>query len=382
MKILSIFGTRPEAIKMAPLALMLAVTPGVKATICVTGQHRTMLGQMLELFGLVPDYDLELMQPGQTLNSLSARALTALDPVFDAVRPDRVLVHGDTTTAMASALAAFHRRIPVGHVESGLRTHDMSQPWPEEMNRRFVDAVSDLLFAPTPQAKAHLLRENLPGKIFVTGNTVIDALDLAVRRIDADPHFKVWLDERLPAPQAGRKLLVVTGHRRENFGAGFEQICRALAALARRPDVQIVYPVHLNPNVQGPVFAALSARPNVHLIEPLDYFRFVRLMQRAHVILTDSGGVQEEAPALGKPVLVMRDVTERPEAVAAGTVHLVGTDAERIEAAVARLLDNDDAAASFRGARADNPYGDGEASRRIVAALVGRPFTEFSPWQP
>jgi UDP-N-acetylglucosamine 2-epimerase (non-hydrolysing) len=378
MKVLSIFGTRPEAIKMAPLALMLASTPTIDATICVTGQHRTMLRQVLELFDLQPDYDLDLMQPSQTLNALSARALAALDPVLDALKPDRVLVHGDTTTAMAGALAAFHRGIPVGHVESGLRTQDMSQPWPEEMNRRVADAISDLLFAPTAGAKANLLTENLGGKIFVTGNTVIDALDLCVQRIEADPQLKARLDRQLPAPQPGRKLLVVTGHRRENFGSGFQQICAALAALARRPDMQIVYPVHLNPNVQEPVLAALSHLPNVHLIEPLDYVLFVRLMQRAHVILSDSGGVQEEAPALGKPVLVMRDVTERPEAVAAGTVRLVGTDARRIEAEVSRLYDDEQAWGNSGSLRTCNPYGDGLACERIVAALLGKPFAEFS----
>jgi UDP-N-acetylglucosamine 2-epimerase (non-hydrolysing) len=378
MKVLSIFGTRPEAVKMAPLALMLGSTPDIAATICITGQHRTMLRQVLDLFGMQPDYDLDLMQPSQTLNGLSARALAALDPVLDALKPDRVLVHGDTTTAMVGALAAFHRGIPVGHVESGLRTQDMSQPWPEEMNRRVIDAISDLLFAPTAGAKANLLNENLAGKIFVTGNTVIDALHLCVQRIEDDPQLKTKLDRQLPAPQKGRKLLVVTGHRRENFGAGFQQICTALVALARRPDIQIVYPVHLNPNVQEPVLAALSHLPNVHLIEPLDYFLFVRLMQRAHVILSDSGGVQEEAPALGKPVLVMRDVTERPEAVAAGTVRLVGTNAGRIEAEVSRLYDDGQAWCSFSAARTANPYGDGQACERIVAALLGRPFTEFA----
>lgn len=380
MKVLSIFGTRPEAVKMAPLALMLAATPGLQASVCVTGQHRTMLRQVLELFNIAPDYDLDLMLPSQTLNGLGARVLTALDPVLDALKPDRVLVHGDTTTAMVAALAAFHRGIPVGHVEAGLRTQDMSQPWPEEMNRRVADAVSELLFAPTAGARANLLRENLGGRILVTGNTVIDALELAVRRIEADPSLAAWLDEQLPAPQPGRKLLVVTGHRRENFGAGFQQICTALAALARRADMQIVYPVHLNPNVQGPVMATLSHLPNVQLIEPLDYFLFVRLMQRAHVILSDSGGVQEEAPTLGKPVLVMRDVTERPEAVAAGTVRLVGTDAARIEAEVARLYDDEQAWRSFGAARAGNPYGDGHACARIVAALLGRPLAEFSAY--
>lgn len=376
MKVLSIFGTRPEAIKMAPLVKLLANTPGVDAQVCVTGQHRSMLHQVLGLFEIVPDHDLDLMVPNQTLNSLSARAFSSLDPVLEAVKPDRVLVHGDTTTAMIGALAAFHRRIAIGHIEAGLRTNDLSQPWPEEMNRRVVDAVSDLMFAPTASSKANLQKENLGGRILVTGNTVIDALYMTVRRIESDPQLAASLDEKLPPVLPGRKLLLVTGHRRENFGAGFQNICTALAALAKRPDIQIVYPVHLNPNVQGPVLAALSHLPNVHLIEPLDYLLFVRLMGRAHVILTDSGGVQEEGPSLGKPVLVMRDVTERPEAVAAGTVRLVGTEAERIEAEVGRLYDDDAAWHAF--SQRHNPYGDGHASQRIVAALTGRPVAEFA----
>lgn len=377
MKILSIFGTRPEAIKMAPLVKLLANTPGVDAQVCVTGQHRSMLRQVLDLFQIVPDHDLDLMLPNQTLNFLSARAFSSLDPVLEAVKPDRVLVHGDTTTAMIGALAAFHRRIAIGHVEAGLRTHDLSQPWPEEMNRRVVDAVSDLMFAPTVSSKANLQKENLGGRILVTGNTVIDALRMTVSRIANDPQLATSLDEKLPPVLPGRKLLLVTGHRRENFGAGFQNICTALAALARRPDIQIVYPVHLNPNVQGPVLAALSHLPNVHLIEPLDYLLFVRLMERAHVILTDSGGVQEEAPSLGKPVLVMRDVTERPEAVAAGTVRLVGTEAGRIEAEVGRLYDDEAAWHAF--SQRHNPYGDGHAAQRIVAALTGHPMAEFTP---
>lgn len=377
MKVLSIFGTRPEAIKMAPLVKALHAEPAVESIVCITGQHRAMLQQVMSQFGIVADYDLDVMLPNQTLNGLSARLFAALDPVLDACAPDRVLVHGDTTTALIAALAAFHRRIPVGHVEAGLRTYDMSQPWPEEMNRRGIDVVSDLMFVPTAGSLANLDGERLDGRKVITGNTVIDALYLAVERIERDQAFRAALDARLPPHTAGRKTLLVTGHRRENFGAGFEGICNALATLAMRPDIQIIYPVHLNPNVKGPVEAALSRLPNIHLIEPQDYFHFVRLMQRAHVILTDSGGVQEEAPSLGKPVLVMRDVTERPEAVAAGTVRLVGTHTANIVAEVSRLFD--DALAWQDFARQSNPYGDGLASQRIVAALTGRRMAQFSP---
>jgi UDP-N-acetylglucosamine 2-epimerase (non-hydrolysing) len=376
MKVLSIFGTRPEAIKMAPLVRLLMNTSGVEAQVCVTGQHRTMLHQVLDLFDIRPDHDLDLMMPDQTLNSLGALAFASLDPILEAARPDLVLVHGDTTTAMIGALAAFHRRIPIGHVEAGLRTQDLSQPWPEEMNRRVVDAISKLMFAPTARSKTNLERENLAGRIVVTGNTVIDALHMTISRIGNDPQLAAELDSKLPVLQAGCKLLLVTGHRRENFGRGFQNICTALATLAKRPDIQIIYPVHLNPNVKGPVQMALSQHPNVHLIEPLDYLRFVRLMARAHVILTDSGGVQEEAPSLGKPVLVMRNVTERPEAVEAGTVQLVGTDPARIETEVVRLFDDEAAWRAF--SQRHNPYGDGHASKRIAAALTGLPVSEFT----
>jgi len=374
---LTIFGTRPEAIKMAPVVEALRRMAGVTSLICVTGQHRQMLDQVLRLFGIAADHDLGLMTRDQTLNGLAGRALSAIDAVLDEVKPDRVLVHGDTTTAMAASLAAFHRRIPVGHVEAGLRTYDLAQPWPEEMNRRIVDLASDLLFAPTAQSKANLLGERLPGKIVVTGNTVIDALDATVARIEDDAALRGRLERQFAHLSSDRRLLLVTGHRRENFGAGFDNICRALAALSRRPDIEIVYPVHLNPNVRGPVLGALSECPNLHLVEPLDYLPFVYLMRRAHVVLTDSGGVQEEAPSLGKPVLVMRDVTERPEAVAAGTVLLVGTDADRIIASVSRLFDDDAEHAHF--SRRANPYGDGRAAQRIVAALTGKPFEEFAP---
>ncbi|MFC5472636.1 non-hydrolyzing UDP-N-acetylglucosamine 2-epimerase [Paraherbaspirillum soli] len=380
MKILSVFGTRPEAIKMAPLVKSLAGTPGITSAVCVTGQHRSMLQQVLDLFEINADYKLDVMTSDQTLNGLSSRLFAALDPVLDAVKPDRVLVHGDTTTAMVSTLAAFHRRIPIAHVEAGLRTGDLSQPWPEEMNRRVADAMCDLLFAPTASSKMNLASENLAGRIFVTGNTVIDALRLTTERISRDDPLRHRLDQHFSYLRKDRKLLLVTGHRRENFGAGFANICAALAELSRRPDIQIVYPVHLNPNVQEPVLAALSHLPNVHLIEPVDYLLFVWLMQCAHVILTDSGGVQEEAPSLGKPVLVMRNVTERPEAVAAGTVQLVGTDTARIVGAVNRLYDDD--SAWYESGHRRNPYGDGLAAQRIVAALTGAIVDEFSVETP
>lgn len=375
MKILSVFGTRPEAIKMAPLVKALAEQSAMESVVCVTGQHKQMLQQVLDLFDIVPQIDLELMTQNQTLNGLSARLLTAFDDVLETVRPDRILVHGDTTTAMMSAMAAFHRRIPIGHVEAGLRTGDLYQPWPEEMNRRTIDVCADLLFAPTDSSRRNLQAENLGGRILVTGNTVIDALLQTTQRILKDDAFRAELDAHFPFLKDDRKVLLVTGHRRENFGAGFSNICEALAKLARRDDIQIVYPIHLNPNVRGPVQTALAGLPNVHLIEPLDYARFVRLMQRAHVILTDSGGVQEEAPSLGKPVLVMRNVTERPEAVEAGTVRLVGTEVDSIVGAVNHLYDNDDAWRAF--SQCLNPYGDGLASQRIVSALGGGFVQEF-----
>jgi UDP-N-acetylglucosamine 2-epimerase (non-hydrolysing) len=376
MKILSIFGTRPEAIKMAPVLKSLALEAEIESLVCTTGQHRSMLRQVLDVFELQTDFDLDLMVSNQTLNGLSSRLFAALDPLIEQVKPDRVLVHGDTTTAMVGAVAAFHRGIPVAHVEAGLRTGNLKQPWPEEMNRRVVDVVSDLLFAPTEGSKQNLCRENLAGKVYITGNTVIDALMVSSTRISLDDELRSGLDAQFPFLQSGRKILLVTGHRRENFGPGFQNICTALAELSARSDIDIVYPVHLNPNVQQPVSAALSRLPNVHLIAPLDYLSFVRLMQRAHVILTDSGGVQEEAPSLGKPVLVMRDVTERPEAVLAGTVELVGTEVERIVTAVHRLYDDEAAWRSF--AQHHNPYGDGYASQRIVAALLNRTVTEFA----
>jgi len=377
MKILSIFGTRPEAIKMAPLVKMLALENGVESLICVTGQHRSMLQQVMDVFNIEADFDLDIMAPNQTLNSIGSRIFASLDPILERVKPDRVLVHGDTTTATIAGLAAFHRRIPVAHVEAGLRTGDLSQPWPEEMNRRVLDVISDLLLVPTIGASHWLKKENLNGRVVITGNTVIDALKMTTKRLNDEPLLKARVDAALPQFDPDRKLLLVTGHRRENFGDGFLSICNALAALSCRGDMEIVYPVHLNPNVQEPVNRILSKLKNVHLIAPLDYLSFVRLMQRSYVILTDSGGVQEEAPSLGKPVLVMRDVTERPEAVAAGTVQLVGTSTNHIIASVVQLYDR--RADYLRITQASNPYGDGLACERIVAALMGREIAEFLP---
>ncbi len=361
---------------MAPLVAALRAEPQVRSTVCITGQHREMLAQVMALFDLKADHDLDVMRPDQTLNGLHARVVAGVDGLLQTARPDCVLVHGDTTTAAACALAAFHRQIPVGHVEAGLRSGDIRSPFPEEMNRRFVDSVSTWLFAPTPSSRDALLRENLPGRIWVTGNTVIDALAATVARLQADAALARTLAERYDWVDADRRLVLVTGHRRENFGEGFRNICAALHTLAQRGDVQIVYPVHLNPQVRDVVTAELSGLSNVHLVAPLEYLDFVWFMQRAHLILTDSGGVQEEAPYLGKPVLVMRDVTERPEAVTAGTVRLVGTSRERIVGETNRLLDDPATYADF--CRRSNPYGDGHASRRIVDALCARPFAEFA----
>jgi UDP-N-acetylglucosamine 2-epimerase (non-hydrolysing) len=380
LKVLSIFGTRPEAIKMAPLIKALAAEPGIDSQICITGQHQSMLQQVLDMFDLKAQYTLDVMTPGQTLNTLTAALYAAIDPVLELVQPDKVLVHGDTTSAMVAAMSAFHRRIPVGHVEAGLRTGDIHQPWPEEMNRRSIDLISDHLFAPTAESRRNVLGERLQGKSFVTGNTVIDALKMTAERIDQNRQLRVALDRQFSFLDPQRKLLVVTGHRRENFGNGFLDICKALRTLAGRDDLQIVYPVHLNPNVLGPVTEQLGDLPNVHLIKPLDYLSFVRLMQRAHVVLTDSGGVQEEAPSLGKPVLVMRDVTERPEAVAAGTARLVGTDPDTIVQGVCALFDDEQL--WRRTSQTANPYGDGKACSRIVDALMGRPVDEFVAEMP
>lgn len=369
MRILSIFGTRPEAIKMAPLVRRIAATPGLESRLCVTAQHREMLDQVLALFELVPDHDLDIMQPGQSLPGLTARILTGLEPVLRHDKPDLILVHGDTTTSFAAALAAYYQRIPVGHIEAGLRTGSLNSPWPEEGNRRLTAVLARHHFAPTEQARANLLREGIdPEGIHVTGNTVIDALLATKARIGDSIALRSALDQRFGMLRPGARLVLITGHRRENFGAGFERICAAIATLADRfPAVDFLYPVHLNPNVQKPVRQTLGSHPNVHLIEPLDYLPFVYLMDRAYLILTDSGGVQEEAPSLGTPVLVMRDTTERPEAVAAGTVRLVGSHTESILTHAEALLTNPEMHGLM--AQAHNPYGDGRACERIVSAL-------------
>lgn len=368
-KVLSVFGTRPEAIKMAPLVRLLAAAPGIEQAVCVTAQHRQMLDQVLDLFAIRPDFDLDLMRQGQSLTDVTTAILGSLPPVIAAFKPDRMLVQGDTTTTMAASLSAFYHRVKVGHVEAGLRTRDFDNPWPEEMNRRVADVIADRHFVPTEGARRNLVEEHVPpGGIHVTGNTVIDALLDVAGRFEREPGLKASLARHFPFLDPALRLVLVTGHRRESFGPGFERICRAVARLAERPDLQVVYPVHLNPNVQAPVGRILGDQARVRLIEPQDYLPFVYLMHRAHLILTDSGGVQEEAPSLGKPVLVMRETTERPEAVEAGTVRLVGTDVGRIVTEAERLLDDDAAYAAM--SRAHNPYGDGHASERIVRELV------------
>ncbi|EKM7176993.1 non-hydrolyzing UDP-N-acetylglucosamine 2-epimerase [Cronobacter sakazakii] len=369
MRVLTVFGTRPEAIKMAPLVHALAQDPAFDTRVCVTAQHRQMLDQVLHLFSIVPDYDLNIMKPGQGLTEITCRILEGLKPILTEFRPDVVLVHGDTTTTIATSLAAFYQRIPVGHVEAGLRTGDLYSPWPEEANRTLTGHLAMYHFAPTELSRQNLLRENIPdARIFVTGNTVIDAL-IAVRdRVMADEPLRLRLETQYPFLNGDKKMILVTGHRRESFGEGFEQICRALADIAaQNRDVQIVYPVHLNPNVTEPVNRILGHIDNIVLIEPQEYLPFVWLMNHAWLILTDSGGIQEEAPSLGKPVLVMRETTERPEAVEAGTVRLVGTDTQRIVAEVTRLLH--DEAAYQAMSHAHNPYGDGQACERILHAL-------------
>lgn len=368
MRVLTVFGTRPEAIKMAPVVNALKAAQGMQTGVCVTAQHRQMLDQVLDLFGIRPDHDLDLMKPGQDLTDITSGVLLGLRQVLKRERFDLLLVHGDTTTTMAASLAAFYEKVPVGHVEAGLRTGDLYAPWPEEMNRSVVGRIAALHFAPTERARRSLLDEGVrDASIHVTGNTVIDALKDVVHRLDTDAALAHAMRERFSFVNPGKRLICVTGHRRENFGGGFERICSALRALSERGDVQIVYPVHLNPSVQEPVRRVLGDARDVHLIEPLDYLPFVYLMSQAEIIITDSGGVQEEAPSLGKPVLVMRDTTERPEAVDAGTVRLVGTDAKRILSEAHRLLDNRDAYDAM--ARALNPYGDGLAAQRIVQAI-------------
>lgn len=369
LNILVVFGTRPEAIKLAPLVKLLAQDGAFALKVCVTAQQREMLDQALALFEIVPEIDLDLMQNGQSLTDLNARMLAALQQVLMDVQPDLVIVHGDTTTAFTAALAAFYQKIPVAHIEAGLRTHNLYAPFPEEANRRLTAVLAQWHFAPTETAKQNLLNEGVSeSRIWVTGNTVIDTLFQALQKIRENRPLVAQFAERYAFLDERKKLILVTGHRRENFGMGFAQICTALRTLAQRhPDVQIVYPVHLNPNVQAVVYAQLGDLPNLFLLAPQDYLPFIYLMDRADIILTDSGGIQEEAPALGKPVLVMREISERPEAIVAGTVKLVGTDSEQIIAEVETLLNDENAYQAM--ARAKNPYGDGNACARIVDIL-------------
>ncbi len=376
MKVLSVFGTRPEAVKMAPVVRRLRQTTGMESRVCVTAQHRQMLDQVLRLFEIQPDYDLNLMREDQGLAELSAAIFTHLDPVFTDFRPDWVLVQGDTTTVAVAALLAYYRRIRVGHVEAGLRTFDKWQPFPEEINRRVAGVTADLHFAPTEWTRNNLLREGVDDKLIaVTGNPVIDALQFVAQQ--PEPCEVGELTSRLGigdrrAAKSGRRLILVTAHRRESFGAPLEAVCEALRQLAGRGDVEIVYPVHLNPNVQEPVHRLLDHTPHINLLPPLDYLPLVHLMKHAELILTDSGGIQEEAPAFGIPVLVLREVTERPEGVAAGTVKVVGTATARIVTEANCLLD--DPAAYAQMAQAANPYGDGHAAEKIVQALLDHPI--------
>ncbi|WP_237049624.1 non-hydrolyzing UDP-N-acetylglucosamine 2-epimerase [Solilutibacter oculi] len=367
--VMLVFGTRPEAIKMAPVLHALRARGDLRVGVCVSAQHRQMLDQVLALFDIVPDDDLDLMRPGQDLTGVTCGVLSGMQRILAARRPRMVLVHGDTSTTFSAALAAFYAGIEVGHVEAGLRTGNMRAPWPEEMNRRLTAPLTTLHFAPTPRARANLIMEGMAeASIEVTGNTVIDALLQVRERLRTDAVLDAEMRERFGFLSPSRRMVLVTGHRRENFGDGFEHICMALRELSEREDVEIVYPVHLNPNVQEPVKRILGDRGRVHLIEPQDYLPFVWLMDRATLLITDSGGIQEEAPSLGKPVLVMRDVTERPEAVEAGTVRLVGTDTARIVAAATALLDDEAAYKSM--SRGHNPYGDGHASERIAARVA------------
>ena len=368
-KVMCVFGTRPEAIKMAILARELKKNDEIDARLCVTAQHRQMLDQILELFELTPDYDLDIMRPGQDLTDIGCNVLTGLRKVFADFLPDRVLVHGDTSTTLFASLAAYYAKVPVAHVEAGLRTGNIYSPWPEEVNRKLTGAVADLHFAPTKGARENLLAEGVDsGSIIVTGNTVIDSLLWVSELLDGDARQTKDLQTPLPYLDKNKRLILVTGHRRESFGQGFENICRALLDLSERNDVEIIYPVHLNPNVQEPVNRLLTNKKNIHLIDPLDYLPFVYLMKKAYLIITDSGGVQEEAPSLGIPVLVMRDTTERPEAVTAGTVRLVGSNRKKIYEEASRLLDNPEAYQHM--SYAHNPYGAGNACSRIIEQLT------------
>jgi UDP-N-acetylglucosamine 2-epimerase (non-hydrolysing) len=374
-RICIVIGTRPEAIKMAPVIQALKkaalIESRLDVRVCVTAQHRQMLDQVLELFGITPDFDLDIMRSGQDLTDVTIRVLAGVRDVLKSYSPDIVMVHGDTTTTFATALAAYYERISVAHVEAGLRTGNIYAPWPEELNRRLTGAITTLHFAPTENARLNLLREGVdPTAIHVTGNTVIDALLTVAEQIKTDPELSNRFDSQFSYLDPAKRLILVTGHRRENFGEGFENICRALKALSARGDTEIVYPVHLNPNVREPVQRLLADEPSIHLIEPLDYLPFIALMGRAYLVLTDSGGIQEEAPSLGKPVLVMRDTTERPEGIQAGTVKLVGTNESLIVTEAAALLD--DPVLYQRMATASNPYGDGHAAERVVSAILGR----------
>jgi UDP-N-acetylglucosamine 2-epimerase (non-hydrolysing) len=364
LKLLVVFGTRPEAIKMAPLVKALEKSEKLEVKVCVTAQHRQMLDQVLQLFDITPDFDLNLMRPGQTLTQLTCNILQGMEGVFAECKPDWVLVHGDTSTTLGTSLAAYYQQVGVAHIEAGLRTHNLYSPWPEEANRQLTGRLAGLHFAPTKQAQTNLLLEGInPANVHVAGNTVIDALLSISHRLDEDAALNSNLAAQFPYLDSSKRLVLVTGHRRENFGAGFESMCQALSEIAAQPDVQVVYPVHLNPNVQEPVRRILGEVSNVHLVEPLDYLPFVYLMKRSHIILTDSGGIQEEAPSLGKPVLVMRETTERPEAVTAGTVKLVGTDSSKIVSETLNLLKNKEA--HHQMAYAHNPYGDGQACQHI-----------------
>jgi UDP-N-acetylglucosamine 2-epimerase (non-hydrolysing) len=365
--ILVVLGTRPEAIKLFPVVHALADDPRFRVVTCVSAQHRGMLDQVLEIAGIVPDHDLDLMRPDQTLDGLTAALLVELGKVMDTVQPDWVVVQGDTATAMSGALAAYYRKLPVAHVEAGLRSHNIYHPWPEEINRKIIGTIAALHFAPTDVSAAALLAENIaPAGVHVTGNTVIDALEWVTARIEAEPALASGLAD-IEARFVGKRIIGVTSHRRENFGGGLENIAEAIRRIAARPDVALVFPVHPNPNVRRVMDAALAGLPNVAMIEPLDYPHFARLLGLCEIMLTDSGGVQEEAPALGKPVLVMRETTERPEGVTAGTAKLVGTDVDTIVTEIFTLLD--DKAAYSAMARAHNPFGDGQSARRIVELL-------------
>ncbi|KTE41462.1 MULTISPECIES: non-hydrolyzing UDP-N-acetylglucosamine 2-epimerase [unclassified Sphingopyxis] len=369
MKVMTVFGTRPEAIKMFPVVHALRAQPGLDVRVCVTAQHREMLDQVLEIARITPDIDLDVMQANQTLDGLLARLVTGLGETFDAEKPDRILVHGDTLTTMAATLSAYFRKIPVGHVEAGLRSGNIYHPWPEEVNRKVTGAVADLHFAPTETAAAALRAENVPAdRIHITGNTVIDALLATKARIDEEPSLAAGLDP-LVERFAGQRIVAVTSHRRENFGDGMKAIADAIAAIAARPDVAVIFPVHPNPHVRAAMEPILGSLGNVALIDPLDYPHFVRLLASSELVLTDSGGVQEEAPSLGKPVLVMRETTERPEGIEAGTARLVGTNRDRIVSEIFSLLDDEEAYAAM--ARAHNPFGDGTAGTQI-AEIVAR----------